>query len=109
MTREKKSKRIPLSTDNLERVSGGSNYGTENADEICLAIGDMFTDLALIDTPKWPCPKCGSWNVGNYDPGVFFQMRVYCKDCGFFGCRDGEDDALWDPEIKKQLKEWDLL
>ena len=96
-------KPIEESLENLEKASGGANFGTDNADEICFAIGNIYPDFVQIDSPKWPCPKCGSWNVGNYDPGTIYQMRVYCKDCGFFGCRDGGDDLFWNNDIADEL------
>lgn len=48
-----------------------------------------------VNPPKWPCPKCGSKNVSNYNPGFLLQMRVFCKDCGFLGCRDGSNPFGW--------------
>ena len=108
--KEKKLKRIiegPM--EKLEKASGGVNLGTEDADKICFAIGDIYTDYVRVDPPKWPCPKCGSWNVGNYDPGTIYQMRVYCKDCGFFGCRDGENDEWWGDDIEDELENLGLV
>ncbi len=45
---------------------------------------------------KYPCPKCGSWYVANFDPGFFYQMRVICPNCGFRGTRSGESEKLDD-------------
>lgn len=104
----KECKTKKISEDGLEKVSGGVNFGTENAEKICDAIGEMYTDLIRINPPKYPCPECGSWNVGNYDPGKLYQMRVYCKDCGFFGCRDGGDDLLWNNDIADELEKLGL-
>ena len=91
------------SLENLEKASGGQNFGTAHAVDICIAIGNIYSDLIRIDPPKYPCPKCGSKNVGNYDPGTLWQMRVYCKNCGFFGCRDGGDDLFWNNDIADEL------
>ena len=52
-------------------------------------VGEISDPYPQVNPPKWPCPKCGSWNVINYDPGVIYLMRVKCKDCHFYGCRDG--------------------
>ena len=87
----------------LTTINGGRNLGTKGADRICNGIGNIWNDYVKLESPKYPCPKCGSWNVGNYDPGTLYQMRVYCKDCGFFGCRDGDDDELWGNEIELEL------
>lgn len=98
-----------VSEDGLEKTIGGVNFGTEKADEICDAIGEIFEDCERVKPPKYPCPKCGSWNVGNYDVGSFFQMRVYCKNCGFFGCRDGGNDKFWNDELVDILENMGLL
>ena len=70
---------VELPDELLDEVSGGGLW-----DWVC---GWFETDL--VDPPKYPCPKCGSWNVRNYDPGAFYMMRVACNDCHFWGCRDG--------------------
>lgn len=93
----------------LEKVSGGHHFGTDNAYDKCYWVGHIYSDLIRVDPPKYPCPECGSWNVGNYDPGNLWQMRVYCKDCGFFGCRDGGDDILWAGFIREHLKEKGIM
>ena len=60
--------------------------------------------VVRIDKPKWCCPKFGSWDVANYDPDRWFlQMRVYCKKCGFYGCRDGDDDGILGDGIETYL------
>ena len=100
----KEKRKIEVSEETLEKVSGGQDFGTYNADKICNSIGHIYSDYPQVDPPKYPCPKCGSWNVGNYDPGSMYQMRVYCKDCGFFGCRDGGDDIFWGNDILDELK-----
>lgn len=108
--KEKKAKRIiEVPVEKLESVSGGTYFGTSKADKVCDAIGEIYTDYVRVNPPKWPCPKCGSWNVGNYDPGTIWQMRVYCKDCGFFGCRDGDDDDEWGDDIADELEEMGIL
>lgn len=57
-----------------------------------------------MDRPKYACPKCGSYNVANYDTGKwFYQLRVYCKNCGFYGCRDGDDDGVLGDGIEAYL------
>ena len=40
---------------------------------------------------KYPCPVCHSWNVSNFDPGIFRKMRVICNDCGAFRDRNGDE------------------
>ena len=97
------------SEDELERVSGGRLLLSGNADDIYYAIGDIYNDYLLVEPPKYPCPRCGSWNVGNYDPGTIWQMRVFYKDCRFFGCRDGYADELWGELIEKKLKDRNIL
>ena len=73
---------VELPDEMLDEVSGGGLW-----DWVC---GWFETDL--VDPPKYPCPKCGSWKVRNYDPGTFYMMRVACNDCHFWGCRDGTPD-----------------
>ena len=50
-------KPIEESLENLEKASGGANFGTDNADEICFAIGNIYPDFVQIDSPKWPGQK----------------------------------------------------
>lgn len=41
--KEKKLKRIiEVPMEKLEKASGGVNLGTEDADKICFAIGDIY-------------------------------------------------------------------
>ena len=89
--------------DELDNVNGGRNFGTFKAEEKYLAIGYIWKEYVRLDEAKYPCPECGSWNVGTYDPGWQYLMRVCCKDCGFFGCRDGSDDDKWGNEIEYNL------
>ena len=104
---EKEMKEIEIvDEDKINTVTGGRNFGHGDwkvEQEKYLAIGYMWRDFPRLETPKYPCPKCGSWNVGNYDPGDLYLMRVYCKDCGFYGCRDGTDDDKWGNEIEYRL------
>ena len=71
-----------LSDTALDEVSGGGLW-----DWVC-----GWFAIDLVDPPKYPCPRCGSWKVRNYDPGSFYLMRVACNDCHFWGCRDGSPD-----------------
>ena len=105
----KEKRKIEVSEETLEKVSGGQYYVTDNADAVCSAIGEIYSDFIRVNPPKYPCPKCGSKNVGNYDPGAIYQMRVYCKDCGFFGCRNGFDDIFWGNDILDELKDMGLV
>ena len=74
-----------LSDEELDAASGGV-YITTYAKEPGLW-NDNDRYLAgmykRVSPPERRCPKCYSWNVANYDPGPLFQMRVFCKDCGF--------------------------
>ena len=78
---------VALPDEVLDAVAGGGDLFED--------IVGMFQFYELVDPPKWPCPKCGSWNVLNHDPGAFRQIRVQCRDCRFFGCRDGSPDTLY--------------
>ena len=53
MTENKKST-IPeaLSDDDVERISGGLNFGTANADSIADEIGKVYVGVVRIDNPK---------------------------------------------------------
>ena len=83
---ELKKKIDEMSDEELDQIAGGKDipYGTAK-------------ELKYV---KWACPKCGSKNVINYDPGVWYQMRVACRDCGFYGCRDGEANSITDEQRK---------
>ena len=70
-----------LNEKELEQVAGGHDIV-------------FHEDWQQVTPIKWPCPKCGSRNVLNLDPGALWQMRVFCGDCGFYGCRDGEANTL---------------
>lgn len=55
------------------------------------AIGYCENADMELEKVKYPCPVCGSWNVRNYDPGIFRVMRVVCYNCFSFKCRDGDE------------------
>lgn len=82
-----------LTDEELDLASGGvyiTSY--DNCPSIWRDNDNYLAGLySRVSPPKYACPKCGSWDVSNYDPGIFFQMRVFCKTCGFYGCRDGSD------------------
>ncbi len=61
--------------------------GAISDDDVGAVAGGSFEEVS---PPKYPCPKCGSWNVKNTDPGIWWQMRVICYDCSFRGPRDGQ-------------------
>ena len=71
---------------------------TPHGKDIGYAIGS-FWEFTMKER-EFPCPKCGSKNAENYDPNPFRLMRVYCRDCGWYGCRDGSEDDKWGPTIK---------
>ncbi len=89
----------------LENVSGGDAFRAQGFKNRYLNESKTPTEKALnaaeylracgceidYEDPKFPCPVCGSWNVGNADPGLFRYMRVVCFDCGAFRDRDGDD------------------
>ena len=99
---ENKPKKISLSAENLKKISGGYDLGTKNSESIARS-------LSNVNPPKYPCPKCGSWNVANNDPGALFKMRVYCQNCGFYGCRDGEEDEYFTGHVVEELRKIGLL
>ena len=93
-----------IAEEELEKVSAGDSWDAgvykrrymssttptekaENAKKYMLALGYKVE----FGNPKYPCPVCGSRNVGNADPGIFRYMRVICYDCGAFRDRDGDD------------------
>ena len=95
-----------LNDDELEKTTGGIYLETGKLPhyrDIASAIASHPEFVSWLKTPKWPCPKCGSWKVENYDPGDLYQIRVYCHDCGWYGCRDGEEDNKFGGE---KMKEW---
>ena len=72
----------------LDKVAGGGLLG-----DIKAAFSEMdYSKCSVVNPPTWPCPICKSWNVTNYDPGPFYQMRVKCWNCSFSGARDGTPD-----------------
>ena len=90
-TLQQKEETKELSDQELQEAVGGYYSGTYDQDpQGWLNQDDWFSNsMDRISKPKWPCPRCGSWDVTNFDPGWFQQMRVHCKKCGFWGCRDG--------------------
>ena len=74
-----------LSLDELEGAAGGMGLFADRDDERNYTYRDEVT-------PEYFCPKCGSRDVRNYDPGPAWQMRVKCLSCGYFGCR-GDKEA----------------
>ena len=92
MSDKKYKKAIEIDDQQLDKISGGRNFGTYKSQK-----------------KYWPLATYGKIMLGwmkqntHYDPGTLFQMRVYFKDCGFFGCRDGSDDDRWGNEIEYSL------
>ena len=84
---------VVLPDEALDAMAGGDDFWSQFK-EFDKTITEPSTPYPPVKPPKWPCPKCGSWNVFNYDPGVFRLMRVRCLDCCFYGCRDGSPDTL---------------
>ena len=80
-----------LRDEDVQEVAGGAYDGTYEQDPQGWINQDNWyaRHRERVNPPKWPCPKCGSWEVTNLDPGALYMMRVHCKACGFFGCRDG--------------------
>lgn len=76
---------IELSDEALEAVAGG--FVSIRIEKTVTFIDGL--KCKEVDTVKYPCPKCGSWNVKNYDPGWFRQMRVAClqQNCRYRGIR----------------------
>jgi len=74
-----------LTIDDLDQAAGGMSLFQDHDDEANYTYRDLY------NPPKYRCPKCGSRNVLNYDPGEVWQMRVKCNDCGYFGCRGDAD------------------
>lgn len=85
--KEKQNNNKEMSAEELDNVAGGSTVST---DKIFDWLRDNIEGFNkdYVTPPKYPCPKCGSWNVDNIDIGVFYQMRVRCHDCGHYGVRD---------------------
>ena len=83
-----------LNDSEMQKVVGGYYSGTYDQDPQGWINQDNWNgrNKKRVDPPKWKCPKCFSWDVTNYDPGWLSQMRVHCKNCGFWGCRDGSPD-----------------
>lgn len=100
---KKEVKPEELTDETVEKTTGGRLFSTYYADDIAHEIGQVFEGLKRTDEVTRPCPRCGSWNVANYDPGTFYQMRVYCKECGFYGCRNGDDDEKFGDAIELRL------
>ena len=89
-------KTIELSDEKMNEAVGGTDvyWSTYDEDPSYWNYRDkVFCERygKRVNPPKWPCPKCGSNEVSNYDPGAFYQIRVFCKKCGFLGCRDGSN------------------
>lgn len=82
-----------MTSEELDAVSGGVYITTYEKEPNLWLQNDSYLARLYkrVSPPKYPCPKCSSKEVGNYDPGPLFQMRVFCKACGFYGCRDGSD------------------
>lgn len=81
--KEKKNMK-KLSDKEIKEVSGGKDI--------------PYGSLHSLESVKYACPKCGSWEVFNYDPGVFYEMRVACTECGFYGTRKGEANTISDED-----------
>ena len=93
-----------VSDETLSTVSGGKdryrahtakfNYQNARSVDMKVKYAEEYCnllDVKLVSPPKYPCPKCGSWDVKNYDPGWFYRMRVICTKCGAFCERDGRN------------------
>lgn len=77
-----------LSDEKLNEVAGGGLLG-----DIKTAFSEIdYEKCKVVNPPTWACPSCKSWDVTNYDPGMLYQMRVKCHNCGFSGARDGTPD-----------------
>ena len=81
---EEKDK-IELSEKELNEVSGGFPENEQY----------YRAHFAMLAPPKYPCPRCGSWNIINFDPGVLYVMRIACYDCDYVGER-GDTETHWD-------------
>ena len=89
--KDNKEKIEKLTDQEVQDVAGGAYEGSYADDPQACTHQDQWYigKNKVVSPPKWPCPKCGSWSVTNIDYSFLMQMRVHCKDCGFFGCRDG--------------------
>lgn len=69
----------PLSMDELDEAAGGGNR--------------EFPFGKYLSETKFRCPKCGSCNVRNFDPGWFWVVRIECNDCGYYGERGSKSET----------------
>lgn len=77
---------IELPDEALEATAGGQTIiGFESSGKKQRKFGKLV--CTIIDKPEYPCPKCRSWNVENYNPGFLWKMRVLCLQCGYEGVR----------------------
>ena len=100
LDKEEIEKMMEMSDEELNEIAGGKDvyFIPYNQDPSYWDWLDNKYEKQFekkVNPPKWPCPKCGSKEVSNYDPGAFLQMRVFCKNCGFLGCRDGSNPFGW--------------
>lgn len=87
---EKEKDLVELTKTDLDEVSGGFEENEAYYRAHC----------SMLAPPKYCCPKCFSWNIINYDPGVWRVMRIACYDCGYVGERgDQEKTSLNNPYI----------
>ena len=84
-----------LTEEELGKVAGGgisaampANLTREQFEEEVIRIyvnGRKWNRVAV----KYGCPKCGSMDVINLDPGELYKMRVACLKCFSICDKDG--------------------
>ena len=71
-----------LADDSLDKVAGGK---LGSGEKLIDSEGQHWT---VYDTGDlYPCPKCGSTEVENWDPGPYKKMWVKCFHCQYWGER----------------------
>ncbi len=84
--KEKNGENKELSDQELDNVVGGGLF--DILKEAFKQADKLINEGHWVEPPKYRCPKCGSRNVKNWDPGVLSNMVVKCQSCGFEGSRD---------------------
>lgn len=77
-----------LNLEELENVFGGAIIPHDQIDAFHEEIMKKYASYMHI----YDCPNCHGYHCWNLDPGIFRQMRVLCRECGFWGTWTGGED-----------------